>query len=197
MRTTCSSCNFLTSHCLCSEIKKIDLPFKLIIFRDALEKKHPFNTVNIIKKCIIETDLIDLTKDNEQNVVIVREKLCSLKKPLLLFPTNDAIDIDVLEPEKKLSVKLPEYESLILLDGTWDKTKKILLSSSDLQMIPALKMSSLFTSKYLIRKSNFKGGVSTLESLYYFLNYTHPTVNPDKLMTPFLRFIEIQSKFNC
>ncbi len=194
MRATCSVCNFLILHCLCSAIKKTDLPFKLIIFRDAIETKHAFNTVKILRACINNAEIIDLTKDIATNRFLVSTALKKCELPLLLFPTPSAREVDFHKEIASSKFKI-ELDTLVLIDGTWDKSKKIFFEHPELSQLSAIMLKNLPDSEYTIRKSNFKGGVSSLESVFYFLSILGNKEEALKIWAPFDLFVKIQKQF--
>ncbi len=59
---------------------------------------------------------------------------------------------------------LPSQLRLIVLDGTWRKSRKMLCLNPALQQLPRLSLAPLQASRYLIRQAHRPGQLSTLEA---------------------------------
>ena len=62
-------------------------------------------------------------------------------------------------------LKNPEAIRLIVLDGTWRKSRKMLFLNPWLQALPRLPLAGLPPSGYLIRKAHKPDQLSTLEAV--------------------------------
>jgi len=84
-------------------------------------------------------------------------------QPLLVYPAPDAIDIASLADSQP--------RPLLLLDGTWRKTRRMLHESAWLRSLPkvCLPASPQYRSRYRLRKSPRPGYLSTVESIAYLL----------------------------
>lgn len=58
----------------------------------------------------------------------------------------------------------PSQLRLIVLDGTWRKSRKMLCLNPALQQLPRLSLAPLQASRYLIRQAHRPGQLSTLEA---------------------------------
>jgi DTW domain-containing protein YfiP len=94
------------------------------------------------------------------------------KRTLLLYPDSlehSAPDLRVPTP---LPPEGPQARSglrLIVLDGTWRKSRKMLHQSPPLQQLPRLALRNLPPSHYRIRKAHRPDQLSTLEATCYAL----------------------------
>ena len=94
------------------------------------------------------------------------------KHTLLLYPDSlqdTAPDLRVPPP---LPPEWPQGQSrlrLVVLDGTWRKSRKMLYQSPSLQQLPRLALSNLPPSHYRIRKAHGPDQLSTLEATCYAL----------------------------
>jgi DTW domain-containing protein YfiP len=61
-------------------------------------------------------------------------------------------------------LKDPAHLRLVVLDGTWRKSRKILHTSPWLQSLPRWSLKDVPPSSYLIRKAHKPGQLSTLEA---------------------------------
>ena len=96
------------------------------------------------------------------------------RRAVLLYPTApdtpdmlDKPDAAITQTPADLSTKFlhgPSQLRLIVLDGTWRKSRKMLHLNPLLQGIPRLSLSNLPPSHYLIRKAHRPDQLSTLEA---------------------------------
>lgn len=73
------------------------------------------------------------------------------------LPPPPALASDVLEDPSQLR--------LIVLDGTWRKSRKLLYLNPSLQCLPRLSLQDLPTSNYRIRRAHRPDQLSTLEAV--------------------------------
>ena len=89
------------------------------------------------------------------------------KHTLLLYP-DTALDTapDLLAPPPLPPEWLqdPSRLRLVVLDGTWRKSRKMLYQSPPLQQLPRLALRGLPPSHYRIRKAHLPDQLSTLEA---------------------------------
>lgn len=81
-------------------------------------------------------------------------------KTLLLYPTNNAVDIQHIKP-------LEENEkpyNLVLIDGTWPQAKAMFNNSPMLHKVKQVKLVVGGNSEYVIRTQPTEGCLSTLET---------------------------------
>ncbi|XP_065862356.1 uncharacterized protein [Euphorbia lathyris] len=83
---------------------------------------------------------------------------------ILLFPSETAVSVDELQ---RMNI---EVRSLIVLDGTWAKAKRIYKENPWLKLLPHLKLDLSKLSLYNeIRHQPHAGCLSTIESIVYAL----------------------------
>ena len=126
----------------------------VIILQHPRESRHPLNTARIleigISNCNVWTG--EDFSTHPQLQMVLQERNC-----YLLFPgANARSSRDVLRKA------VPE--TLIVLDGTWRKAKKIYYSNPQLQQLPCIELTDLPISDYRIRKAPGKGALSTVEA---------------------------------
>lgn len=86
------------------------------------------------------------------------EALTSNKQNVLLYPpTEDSKSVSPLELN-------PADTRLIVLDGTWRKSRKLLHLNPALNQLPRLSLNELPASRYAIRKAHNPDQLSTLEA---------------------------------
>ena len=89
------------------------------------------------------------------------------KHTLLLYPDtpqDTAPDLQSPPPLPPEWLQNPSRLRLVVLDGTWRKSRKMLYSSPPLQALPRLALRGLPPSHYRIRKAHLPDQLSTLEA---------------------------------
>ncbi len=94
------------------------------------------------------------------------------KHTLLLYPDSlqdTAPDLRVPPPLPPEWRQAPSRLRLVVLDGTWRKSRKMLYQSPPLQQLPRFALHNLPPSHYRIRKAHGPDQLSTLEATCYAL----------------------------
>ena len=94
------------------------------------------------------------------------------KHTLLLYPDNrqdTAPDLGVPPPLPPEWLQGHSGLRLVVLDGTWRKSRKMLYQSPPLQQLPRLALHNLPPSHYRVRKAHGPDQLSTLEATCYAL----------------------------
>ncbi|MFM9925531.1 tRNA-uridine aminocarboxypropyltransferase [Variovorax sp. H27-G14] len=94
------------------------------------------------------------------------------KHTLLLYPDSlqdTAPDLHAPPPLPPEWLQAPSRLRLVVLDGTWRKSRKMLYQSPPLQQLPRLALRNLPPSHYRIRKAHGPDQLSTLEATCYAL----------------------------
>jgi DTW domain-containing protein YfiP len=87
------------------------------------------------------------------------------RNPLLLFPeTPDEKSLGIPPPPHPAGELVPSATRLVVLDGTWRKSRKMLYLNPALQALPRLALRDVPASQYRIRKAHLPDQLSTLEA---------------------------------
>lgn len=184
-RELCPKCEFILTRCLCHSITILQSPIKVVIIQFPKEKKHPLNTVNILKKNL--ENLIVIEDEKIDDNILFAEMMSQLKNPILFFKNEHATP---LENENSESYK--KIDGIIFIDGSWDKAKRIYFQSKVLQKLKTLSLHRPELSQYKIRKSPIEGGLSTIESVAYSLEKITNDKSFQNLLPPFYQMIDFQ-----
>lgn len=87
--------------------------------------------------------------------------------PVLLYPESPG------HSAPPAPTRTPEQLRLVILDGTWRKSRKMLHQNPALQTLPRLALDDLPPSHYLIRKAHAGHQLSTLEAACHALGRMH------------------------
>lgn len=176
-RAYCCSCQLPQSACLCAYVQPQPCPMPVIIFQHPLEAKHAKSTVPLLRLCLPDIRI-------EVAEIFTPPPLVS-GNWWLLYPAADALDLDQLHALSENSKQLPKTEAekvqakkqiggLIVLDGTWRKTRLLLHLNPWLRALPCLTFSQAPATSYAIRKGPGGQALSTLESVSHVLAKLYP-----------------------
>lgn len=162
-RPSCPVCYRAQIACICQWVKPIDNEIEVLILQHPLEVAQAKGTARLLHLCLANSTM--LTGE------VFDESLFSTNKySVLLYPATTPdpslglIEAPVLEPQHLLT---PKQVRLVVIDGTWRKSRKMLYLNPALQKMPRLALSNLPPSKYLIRKAQQAHQLSTLEATCY------------------------------
>ncbi|WP_354623933.1 tRNA-uridine aminocarboxypropyltransferase [Psychromonas sp. MME2] len=157
-RVVCQRCLKAQSACICATIKMIDNQHFLHILQDPSEEKKAIGTAKILA---LSLQRCEITTAN-----LFDEGLFDIDNSYLLFPDEAAIPADSLINQANIN-----FDShFIILDGSWKKAYKLLMSNPFLQKLPKVAITGTESSHYRIRKSPREDGLSTVEAGYYLLS---------------------------
>jgi DTW domain-containing protein len=193
-RKTCPNCQRPLPVCYCSALVQVTNTIKVLIIQHPLEQKHPFNTGRMAHLCLSNSELIVAETLSEIQLA------SSLKTPsALLYPSLPWLaNISEMEPENEDSTVHSKIQQLIVIDATWNKSKKILHLHPALQKLPRHHLKGNLSSNYQIRKTTVANGLSTLESIVKALNTIEPKREGEfeAMLQPFEMMIALQHQ-NC
>jgi DTW domain-containing protein YfiP len=180
-RPVCPHCDFLKVRCLCEHLCSINNQTKLIILQHPSEKKHPLNTVKLMKLCFKNIQIFvgeNFSQHKELNLIIEKNS----KYIALVYP-----DQNINTNKEKADIRI-----LILLDGTWKKTFKIYSLSTNLHTLPKISFLENVSSNYRIRSSSKSNTLSTLEAANLALKLIEPSLKTSELNNLFDKMINFQ-----
>lgn len=163
----CLGCGVPKKLCLCHQIEVNSLAPSIIILRHPGERKKTLSTVSLIKQRYPEV----LVKEGELFSPIRDKKIA------LLFPDTDA-QVDPLRRNVPTSNAAKsndpvyvagdlntkeEQQTLVLLDATWRKAKRMLHENAWLTQLPRVTIEPKTVSDYLLRKVPSTTALSTVE----------------------------------
>jgi DTW domain-containing protein YfiP len=161
-------------------------PIKLVILQHPDEQKHPLATVPILKACLDNLEVVVGEQFDPTDLSHV-----DLSTAGLLFPSDNAQEWDMGKSVSSGEFKL---QTLIVIDGTWRKAKKIHFEHSWLQELPHILLKSFGPSQYRIRSTKVEGGLSTLETVVQACNYISGSTEFNGILKPFQAMVDMQIK---
>ena len=159
-RATCSNCLRSIKTCFCKSVHHFKTITQVFILQHPKEDKHHLSTALMAK---LSFDNVHIIKGENFS----QDPLINSLNPLytaMLYPSQDAIKLESY-------TKREEIKNLIILDGTWKKTHKILKLSENLQKFKKLVFCAPYESALKLRKVPKINYLSTFESIAYTLEH--------------------------
>lgn len=160
MRPNCAICVRPKITCICHLITKVGTGIEVLILQHPLEVTETKGTARLLHLCLPNSQLL-------MGEVFDETQLLSSKKSILLYPiTPEDHSLGIAPPPELNTTDLTSLNNirLIIIDGTWRKSRKILCKNPYLQTLPRLKLADLPAGQYTIRKARKPHQLSTLEA---------------------------------
>lgn len=182
-RKLCDQCARPVQVCLCSDFVSIEAPLEVVILQHPSEQKQALATVPLIKQCLSPANI--LVGEDFSSQPMIDALLSEPDSVRVIYPADNA------EPWQINSAisSAPKIKTLIVIDGTWRKAKRIWHMNPWLTNFKAVVLEGMNASAYRIRSSSVEGGVSTIEAVVGALNYLTASQDYDALLKPFKAMI--------
>lgn len=169
-RPFCARCMRAQVACICEWIRPLAPLPEVLILQHPLEVRQAKGSARLLHLSLAASQM-------QTGEVFEQTYLHSCvhvpgKTAILLYPEwNAAQDSGMYQPESLAPKYLenPAQCRLIVLDGTWRKSRKMLHLNPLLQSLPRLALSDMPASHYRIRKAHRPDQLSTLEAVCYAL----------------------------
>ena len=181
-RMICGGCERPVSVCLCASLLAVKPPCSVVIWQDPTESRHRLSTTPLLHKTLLGSRLI------VGDIFSYGEVLQAAGQPALVFP---------LEHKSALTGSSDELPigTLLLLDGTWRKVRRLFHLNPWLYDLPHIRLAPEQLSRYRIRKSPREDGVSTLEAGLLACQWLDPKGDYLTSLSVLDRMVELQQSF--
>ncbi len=169
-RSLCSRCAWPLRGCLCRFVpQRIASPVELLILQHPLEQGHQKGTAPLLALSLAGCRLVVGERFEPaalQALLRGPDAQGRPRQPWLLYPPDPpGTAVAPALPPPALAPPPPEQLRLVLLDGTWRKSRLLLHLNPPLQALPRLSLAAeQAVSRYRIRKAQRSGQLSSLES---------------------------------
>lgn len=160
---TCPNCGVHRRICVCDQCRPVLGAPELWVLQHPAEQGHSKGTLRVAQCCL--PDLHVLIGVGGADFDALRDTL-GKADAALLFPGMHSQPVEPSLPQVK--------RQWILLDATWRKARKMLLTTPWLAELPRFGFSNPPTSGYRIRKGPSADSLSTLEAIEHLLTLTAP-----------------------
>jgi DTW domain-containing protein YfiP len=179
-RAICTRCLRPQITCICQWVTPVVHAVEVLILQHPLEVAHAKGSTRLlhlslshsrlvtgevfdVQACVAGMDAQECSKAGSREA----QKPSVPKYNILLYPSPEAGQSHGTPwPPLFASdcLQVPSQLRLIVLDGTWRKSRKMLYRNPSLQQLPRLSLQGARVSQYLIRKAHRPGQLSTLEA---------------------------------
>jgi DTW domain-containing protein YfiP len=154
----CQGCEIRKPLCFCAFIPRIALETRVVILMHMAERVLTTNTARLASKALPNSEIrIHGQKDAPLSVEGVVD---AGRTSLLLYPSPDAIE---LTPELAASLEGPV--TLIVPDGSWRQTRKMIAREARLADVPRVKLPPGPPSVYRLRQQPNPESLCTFEGI--------------------------------
>ena len=173
-RETCPACQRPQSSCICRWITPTAHKVEVVLLQHPLEIKHAKNSARLLHLSLPRSVLVvgEVFPEKSLQALISAPLDSGTAGDLpwctaLLYPDSPHSAALGMPPALALAAGFwPDLSRLrlIVLDGTWRKSRKMLYLNPLLQRLPRLALRNGPESRYRIRKAHKPGQLSTLEA---------------------------------
>lgn len=193
----CPQCQRAQPACICRWITPVASAVDVLILQHPLEVANAKGSARLLHLCMGGSTMV--TGEAFAEAVLKQLLWRGGRTPVLLYPdTPDDKALGMPTPPVPDPALLEQASMLrlVVLDGTWRKSRKMLYANPLLQALPRLPLRDLPATHYTIRKAHAPDQMSTLEATCHALTQ----VEGDKekflpLLTAFDGFVAQQAAF--
>ena len=159
-RLTCSTCLRPQSHCICAWVMPTISDVDVLILQHPLEVHEAKGTARLLHLSLPNSRLVT-------GEAFDGSLFDTSKHSILLYPETPPDPSLGLPPPPVLNPNWladPAQLRLVVIDGTWRKSRKMLYLNHVLQQMPRLALADIPSSRYSIRKAHKADQLSTLEA---------------------------------
>lgn len=189
-RAHCPQCLRPATACICACVQPVAHATQVLVLQHPLEAQHPKGTARLLHLCLPHSRMVlgeSWNTDALQPLLHAawpaegeRPAEPAPNLTLLLYPPSPP------DPTLPLQEPLPWSMAdraalpagailrLVVIDGTWRKSRKMLYLTPALQQLPRLPLLDLPEGHYCIRKAHKPGQLSTLEATAAALQQLEP-----------------------
>lgn len=179
-RAICTRCMRPQQTCICHWITPTAHAVEVLILQHPLEVANAKGSARLLHLSLPYSQLIVGETFAEQALHELlhapfphqQERQVSPQQTILLYPPTPDIAATGMQHAPLLdttALQYPEKIRLVILDGTWRKSRKMLYVNPLLQALPRLPLQHMPASQYTIRKAHAPDQLSTLEATCYAL----------------------------
>lgn len=155
-RLRCAACLRPASACICQWVTPVQSEVEVLILQHPLEVNHAKGTARLLHMSLPRSRLV--------TGEVFDESLFDGRRHVLLYPATPQAGLPSVESLSSEELADTNGLCLVVLDGTWRKSLKMLHLNPALQKMPRLSLKDLPASNYRIRKARLPHQLSTLEA---------------------------------
>lgn len=183
-RTVCLHCRRPERVCWCSHVTPIETKTRVVLLQHPRERDVPIGTARMANLSLPNSELHVGVRWSGSKALA--DALSDPERPAaLLYPGDDAVDVLSEPPKGPIT--------LIVVDGTWWQTRKVVRENPELAALPRLAFTPDKESEYRIRREPAPSCVSTIEALVHVLGALEGDADRfQALLAPFRAMVDMQ-----
>jgi DTW domain-containing protein YfiP len=183
-RAICLACRRPESVCYCRFVRLVETRTRVVLLQHPRERDVAIGTARMASLCLPGSELH--VGVSWRGSAALRRALSDPERPaVLLYPGPGAVDVLRHPPSGPVT--------LVVVDGTWWQTKKVVRENPELAALPRYAFTPPAPSQYRIRREPEPAYVSTIEALAYVLGALEG--DPERfaaMLAPFRAMIDAQ-----
>lgn len=160
LRAQCPRCERPLKACLCQWVAPTANETPLLILQHPLEVKQAKGSARLLQLSLHQCRTLIGECFDHSDLQASLAPQGRLQQTVLLYPAHAALPA----PSVSAHTLVPAQTRLVVLDGTWRKSLRMLHLNPLLQGLPRLSLHPDAPSRYLIRKARRPDQLSTLEA---------------------------------
>ena len=188
-RPTCLTCLRPATVCYCRHVRPVTTTTRVVLLQHPRERDVAIGTARMASLCLPNSEL-HVGVRWRGSTALARALGDPARPPALLYPGPGAIDVLRHPPARPVT--------LVVVDGTWWQTKKVVRENPELAALPRYAFAPPSPSEYRIRREPQPSYVSTLEALVHVLGALEG--DPERfrgLLEPFRAMIDAQLAYEA
>lgn len=184
----CERCGLLPTDCMCTQLPRVRSRIATTFVLHFREWNKPTNTAKVASLMLGDNSTVLLRgAPSREEAAEAEAQLDAIDRTnaLILYPSETATSLDELK--ERGAFTQPGGLRLIVPDGTWSQTRRVVRRHAALQHLPHVAL-PLRTSQYRLRRGAKPGLVCTLEAVGLALALLDPAFDYDTYMRGFLRW---------
>ena len=187
-RPECPRCLRAQSACICTFAASTGTALEILILQHPMEVRAAKGSARLLHLSLPNSTIAtgEVFDPDELDAMLH----AGGRTPVLLYPPSG----DNAESYCRSQLP-PAAVRLVVLDGTWRKSRKMLILNPLLAALPRLALTEVPPSAYRIRKAHAAHQLSTLEAAACAIASIDPSANVQPLLDSFDSFINQQAAF--
>lgn len=184
----CEKCGLLPEACICSELQRTPACVATKFVVHMSEWRKPTNTAKLA--ALLLGDNCEVLLRGDPHLELGQRSEAALaaldQSPgLVLYPSDDAVSLEELVAND--GAEKWRGANLIVPDGTWSQSRRIVRREPALLRLPHVKLGE-YQSKYRLRRGSEPGLMCTLEAVGMALTLLDPAFELEAYLSAFQRW---------
>ena len=198
-RPHCPVCLRPLRACWCGCVRTVSSQVQLLVLQHPQYHGHAKNTARLLHLCLpgSRLEVGEQFADHDVQAWLHGpwhgQAPDAVVHPVLLYPpTPPDPQLPVIAPPDLPAVwrKQPQLLRLVVIDGTWRKSRKMLYLNPALQALPRWALHDVPPGRYTIRKAQRPGQLSSFEAAALALAQMHSAADAQALWVPLMASFE-------